>query len=140
MSAGTQAKWPEWRADEAASSVDYQQRRGRMLDIIDEAIAAYDGWMLDDDFDATTAMRRIIERMRERRDAGLAPAIEWRDIETAPRDGTEIIYRRKDGQVGRCRWDAGAYGEDDPAWWDIDADQGAYPDYWLPPPPPPVSP
>ena len=47
--------------------VDYQQRRGRAWDIIDEAIADYDAWMLDDDYDATTVLRRIITRMKERR-------------------------------------------------------------------------
>jgi hypothetical protein len=65
----------------------------------------------------------------------------WRPIATAPRDGTEIIYRRRgrwEGAIGRCRWDAGAYGEDEPAWWDVDADQEAYPGHWMPLPTPPA--
>lgn len=51
---------------EHTSSVDYQQRRGVAWDIIDEAIADYDSWMLDDDYDATTVLRRIITRMKDR--------------------------------------------------------------------------
>ena len=49
------------------SSIDYHQRRGMLQDIIDEAIAAYDQFMLDDDYDAQGALDRIIQRMRERR-------------------------------------------------------------------------
>lgn len=49
------------------SSIDFQQRRGAAWDIIDEAILAYDEWMLDDDYDAVSVLRRIIEKMRERR-------------------------------------------------------------------------
>jgi len=36
-------------------------------DIVDEAIAAYEQWGLDDDYDAQGALDKIIGRMRERR-------------------------------------------------------------------------
>lgn len=52
---------------EAISSVDFQQQRGAAWDIIDEALLAYQGFMLDDDYDAQAALDRIMERMRERR-------------------------------------------------------------------------
>lgn len=51
---------------EAKSSIDFHQQRGIALDIIDEALNAYDGWMLDDDYDATTTLHKIMKRMRER--------------------------------------------------------------------------
>lgn len=49
------------------SSIEHQQQRGVAWDIIEEAIAEYDGWMLDDDYDAHTKLKQIIARMRERR-------------------------------------------------------------------------
>ena len=49
------------------SYVDFQQKRGVAWDIIDEAITAFDDWMLDDDYDADSKLKSIIERMRERR-------------------------------------------------------------------------
>lgn len=48
--------------------IDWQQRRGQALDAIDEAIAAYDGFMLDDDFDYQGCLDKIIARLRERRE------------------------------------------------------------------------
>lgn len=50
------------------SVIDFQQRRGVAWDIIDEAILAYDNWMLDDDYDAQRKLNLIITKMRERRD------------------------------------------------------------------------
>lgn len=55
----------EWRG-KAETYAEWQQQRGRHADIIQQAIDTYDEWMKDDDFDATTALRKIIERMRER--------------------------------------------------------------------------
>jgi hypothetical protein len=54
---------------DVVSSVDFYQRRGVAWDIIDEALAEYDGYMLDDDFDAQGCLDRIMKRMRERRNA-----------------------------------------------------------------------
>ncbi|WP_143279261.1 hypothetical protein [Bradyrhizobium ottawaense] len=50
------------------------QSRGRHYDIIREAIAAYDEYMLDDDYDAQGALDKIIKKMRERLDMAAAPA------------------------------------------------------------------
>lgn len=58
------------------STADHQQQRGVAWDIIDEAIADYDQWMLDDDFDAQRTLMRIINRMRARRfDYGRTPSL-----------------------------------------------------------------
>lgn len=38
----------------------------RDKDIILQALAEYDAWMLDDDYDATTALHKIMKRMRDR--------------------------------------------------------------------------
>jgi hypothetical protein len=50
------------------TSIDYQQQRGAGWDVVDEAIAAYDEWMLDDDYDAVGKLAEIMLRMRARRD------------------------------------------------------------------------
>ncbi len=52
---------------EPASSIDQKQRDGVAWDIIDQAVADYDGWMADDDYDAFTALNRIMTRMKKRR-------------------------------------------------------------------------
>lgn len=58
----------------------------------------------------------------------------WLPIAEALKDGAEIIYRREDGEVGRCRWDLGTYEDDEPEWWDIDSDQPAHPAFYIPMP------
>lgn len=55
--------------EEPANSSDHQQRRGVAWDIIEEAINTFDEWMLDDDFDATSTLHKIIAKMRERAEA-----------------------------------------------------------------------
>lgn len=40
--------------------------RGRHYDIIQEALEAYRGFMLDDDYDAQGCLDRIMKRMKER--------------------------------------------------------------------------
>lgn len=51
----------------SSSSIDQHQRDGVAWDIIAEAIEAYNEWMMDDDYDATGCLRRIIGKMEERR-------------------------------------------------------------------------
>jgi hypothetical protein len=48
--------------------IDWQQKRGAALDAIDEAISAYEGFMLDDDFDYHGCLDRIMKRLIERRE------------------------------------------------------------------------
>jgi hypothetical protein len=49
------------------SCVTYLKTRGVGWDIVDEAINAYDQWMLDDDYDAMGKLHEIMRRMKERR-------------------------------------------------------------------------
>jgi hypothetical protein len=76
------------------------QSRGRHYDIILEALAAYDEWMLDDDYDAGVTLRKIMDRMRERVGMTDAPA----DTRPQPPQGVrevsvraiQLSYARKD--------------------------------------------
>jgi len=68
--------------------IDWQQRRGAFADIVAEAMATYDGWMADDDYDALGVLDRIIGRMRERYALySAAPEGEARAIWTCPSCG-----------------------------------------------------
>lgn len=64
-------------------------------------------------------------------DAGKVEGDGWLPIESAPKDGTEIIYLTKYGSIGFCR-----YAVDDIndwfGWWDLQADDEVYPKHWLP--------
>ena len=55
----------------------------------------------------------------------------WRPIDTALKDGTEIIYQDDDGAISTCAWQADDCGFD---WYDIHGDQIAYPRRWIPKP------
>jgi hypothetical protein len=44
-----------------------RQNRGAAWDIIDEAICAYENYMIDDDYDAQRTLDSIIAKMRQRR-------------------------------------------------------------------------
>ena len=54
----------------------------------------------------------------------------WRSMETAPKDGSVVIYRHDDG-LGRMSWQPDDCGHD---WYDLDGDQIAHPEGWLPMP------
>lgn len=59
----------------------------------------------------------------------------WQPIETAPKDGTEILgiqYHGRFSDPGIVRWD-----DSDQEWWDMDADQYGFPTHWQPLPAPP---
>lgn len=72
---------PQPAPDAPASTIDLAQRRGRYADIIDEAVATYDSYMLNDDFDAQSCLDQIVARMRERMTA-------------APQAPTEALVER----------------------------------------------
>jgi len=61
---------------------DFLQQRGRHADIILEALATYDEWNLDDDYDAFRILSAIMRRMRERMEMSAHPDI--RAVQTAP--------------------------------------------------------
>ncbi|WP_420140183.1 hypothetical protein [Sphingomonas sp.] len=53
---------------EAASSAAFQQRRGRLPDLIEGAIEIYDGFMKDDDYDTQRCLDRVIAKLKSARD------------------------------------------------------------------------
>lgn len=65
-------------------------------------------------------------------DAGKVEGDGWLPIESAPKDGTEIIYLTKYGSIGFCRYDFAINEDDDDCWWDLQADDEVYPKRWLP--------
>lgn len=124
------------RPSVAQSSIEYQQQRGAAWDIIDEALVSYDDWMLDDDYEAVIILRKIIGRLRERRDlyrdapfVAVQPVGKWRLIETAPKDETRILlFQRGRGAFEgwyKIDWPEGAY-------WMDDADSEPEPTHWQP--------
>ncbi len=54
---------------EPENVIDFQQQRGAGWDVVDEALATYDEWMLDDDYEFDGILKKIVNRMRERRSA-----------------------------------------------------------------------
>lgn len=53
---------------EIVTYAEFQQRRGRLPDLIEEAIAIYDGFMLDDDYDVYGCLDKIITKLKSARD------------------------------------------------------------------------
>lgn len=47
---------------------EFQQRRGRLPDLIEEALSIYSGFMADDDYNAQGCLDRIAEKLRSARD------------------------------------------------------------------------
>ena len=53
---------------EAQSYAEWQQRRGRAVDLIDWIVSEFDDWMTDDDYDTRGCLDRIVARCRRFRD------------------------------------------------------------------------
>ncbi len=51
-----------------ANVIDFQQQRGAGWDVVDEALNSYDEWMQEDDYEFHEILKKIMGRMRERRD------------------------------------------------------------------------
>lgn len=56
----------------------------------------------------------------------------WRDMESAPKDASEIIYTNKFGEIGYCYWSEAGGPFDQSMWWDELADDECCPVGWLP--------
>lgn len=56
----------------------------------------------------------------------------WRPMDSAPKDGTKILYRNWFKSIGFCHWDEGYDDDDQPCWWDNEADDEVCPVVWLP--------
>jgi len=56
----------------------------------------------------------------------------WRPMDSAPKDGTKILYRNRFKSIGFCHWDEGYDDDDQPCWWDNEADDEVCPVVWLP--------
>ena len=67
---------------------DWQRRRGVLADIVDEALASYEAWMAEDDYNATDALHKIMDHMRQRAASYAKPAQPpvpaWHDAPTVP--------------------------------------------------------
>lgn len=64
----------------------FQQRRGRLPDLIEEAIAIYDGFMKDDDYNAQGCLDSIVAKLRSARDWYDATPIAARADSAFPND------------------------------------------------------
>lgn len=53
---------------EVETYAEFQQRRGRLPDLIEGAIAIFDNWMADDDYDARGCLDQVIDKLKAARD------------------------------------------------------------------------
>lgn len=89
-----------------------------------EAYSAYQ--QIADDPSITLTEHIFLSRLRAGEQEG------WRSMDSAPKDGTNILYVTKFKDIGFCHWDEG-YNEDDyPCWWDNERDDEVCPIAWLP--------
>lgn len=79
--------------------------------------------------------REIAARIRALQSA--PPVTGWQDIATAPKDGTDFIYRTLGGEIGRCRWDDMDAQHFGAGWYDPQRDADCLPTHWMPLPNPP---
>lgn len=57
--------------------------------------------------------------------------MDWKSIESAPRDGTRILYGNRFDEIGHCRWAEGYREGDEPCWWDTERDDEVVPTHWM---------
>ncbi len=73
---------------------------------------------------ALAAERRRAEAdMRERA---------WQPMETAPKDGSRILYTNRFGEIGHCRWSEAIDPDEGDCWWDDERDDEATARWWMP--------
>jgi hypothetical protein len=60
---------------------------------------------------------------------------EWKPIETAPKDGSDVLIWCYTGEIGVAHFDSATF-----AWWsDLSTRECPDPTHWMPLPPPPES-
>lgn len=88
------------------------------------------------DADIARDARDEIERLRA--------ASQWQSIETAPKDGTEVIVYRRDAGAFTAHYispyDVGVSDDDEPSWFTVCGEDltGDLPTHWQPLPSPPT--
>lgn len=135
--------------DEIVAEMD---RRGKVIERLEARLAHIDGIypgaidnllhhqrQLDMDGIEVAVSRQALCEVLAGIDAVLAAApspsseaVGWRPIESAPKDGTKILYRNRFKSIGFCHWDEGYDDDDQPCWWDNEADDEVCPVVWLP--------
>lgn len=81
----------EGSEERARTYADFQQRRGRLPDLIEEALSIYDEFMKDDAYDAQRPLDQIADKLRRARDFYDALAT---DITADPRiEGMEAAVK-----------------------------------------------
>ena len=78
---------------------------------------------------------RLTRACEEAARAAIAECFKWRPIETAPKDGTPIIYFDGRHCIGEAFWQD--KDEHPPAWWDEANTEEVEPTHWMPLPNPP---
>lgn len=69
----TRADLSQRRPIEPVSYIDFQKKRGRLPDLIEEAIKIYDDFMKDDDYRTQYCLDRVINKLISARDWYNAP-------------------------------------------------------------------
>lgn len=66
------------------------------------------------------------------RSSGQSSCGKWLPIESAPKDGTRILYIDKFGGIGHCQWMNWPEEDNFEAWWDYVCDDEVIPRAWMP--------
>lgn len=94
--------------EEKPEQLGHLQARGRHYDIIQEAIATYDDYMLDDDYDAQRTLDKIVKRMRERVVLTDAPKNHLPDLpqptQVTADQAAEDVRREREAKAERDRY------------------------------------
>lgn len=102
---GTTLK-PEPVETQPATYADFQQRRGRLPDLIEEALSIYDEFMKDDAYDAQRPLDKIAETLRAARD--------FYDVETQPEASRSPVSEERAFRAGHAAAEEtlGAHGSE----------------------------
>ena len=122
------------------------QQRGERISALTPASSAVEGEAVALDVDALAQEIRRVDGKHSLGAGALAealmpflrsrpaptPAGEWLTVDSAPKDGTTIIYRNRFGDIGYAEWYDGQGDFEQAGWWDTQADDEVVPVRWLP--------